>query len=47
MSASPKLADSLDLGPVHITVTDLDRSVGFTRTPSACRYASVAIARPP
>ncbi len=29
MSASPKLADSLDLGPVHITVTDLDRSVGF------------------
>jgi catechol 2,3-dioxygenase len=29
MSASPKLAESLDLGPVHITVTDLDRSVGF------------------
>ncbi len=29
MSSTPKLADSLDLGPVHITVTDLDRSVGF------------------
>ena len=29
MSAAPKLADSLDLGPVHITVTDLDRSVSF------------------
>ncbi len=29
MTASPKLADSLDLGPVHIAVTDLDRSVGF------------------
>ena len=29
MSPAPKLADSLDLGPVHITVTDLDRSVGF------------------
>ena len=29
MSPTPKLADSLALGPVHITVTDLDRSVGF------------------
>ncbi len=29
MTVSPKLADSLDLGPVHIAVTDLDRSVGF------------------
>ena len=29
MSAAAKLADSLDLGPVHIAVTDLDRSVGF------------------
>ena len=29
MNPAPKLADSLDLGPVHITVTDLDRSVGF------------------
>ncbi len=29
MSAAPKLADSLELGPVHITVTDLDHSVGF------------------
>ena len=29
MNAAPKLADSLELGPVHITVTDLDRSAGF------------------
>ncbi len=29
MSAAPKLADTLDLGPVHLTVTDIDRSVGF------------------
>jgi len=29
MSPAPKLADSLDLGPLHITVTDLERSVGF------------------
>ena len=29
MSPAPKLADSLELGPVHITVTDLDRSVAF------------------
>ena len=29
MSPPPKLADSLQLGPVHITVTDLDRSIGF------------------
>ncbi len=29
MSTAPKLADSIDLGPVHLTVTDLDRSAGF------------------
>jgi len=29
VSAAPKLADTLDLGPVHLTVTDIDRSVGF------------------
>ena len=29
MSSAPHLADSLDLGPVHITVSNLDRSVGF------------------
>ncbi len=29
VNGAPKLADSLELGPVHITVTDLDRSAGF------------------
>ncbi|MBA2567650.1 MAG: VOC family protein [Thermoleophilaceae bacterium] len=43
--AAPTLPDSLRLGPVHLAVTDLDRSVDFYRDAIGLRLHDVAAVR--